>query len=251
MPSEDLSEIDGNTVLSGVESNICNTTEKISTSVNFTNETSEDYCGTYSTCQSEPIKNEANKGPSNFNRSPAKLGSSYPDFGILGPDDFESDPNDDFTDDLQGDMFLSAAFDHEHTSFSTSTTFLSESVNNYDKRSLPENDVSSLCADNWLNDDLGDDVDDPWECQEVASASPTQLRTSIKTIYDHGAEFAGKTYDFSDRVNIAFKNVFGLKRWRKNQQEAINASLLKLDCFILMPTGGGKSLCYQLPALIE
>lgn len=62
--------------------------------------------------------------------------------------------------------------------------------------------------------------------------------------------FAGP-YPHDFKVEDTFHQVFGLKRFRQNQREAVNAALLGHDCFILMPTGGGKSICYQLPACVS
>jgi ATP-dependent DNA helicase RecQ len=45
------------------------------------------------------------------------------------------------------------------------------------------------------------------------------------------------------------KNIFGYDKFRGQQQEIIEHVISGKSCFVMMPTGGGKSLCYQVPAL--
>jgi ATP-dependent DNA helicase RecQ len=52
-------------------------------------------------------------------------------------------------------------------------------------------------------------------------------------------------------LTAALKRFFGFDRFRPGQQAIMHAALARRDVLALMPTGGGKSLCFQLPALLQ
>ena len=59
------------------------------------------------------------------------------------------------------------------------------------------------------------------------------------------------TFVWSSKVQQVLENSFKLSKFRPMQSSCINATLSKHDVILVMPTGGGKSLCYQLPAIID
>src|SRR4051812_22120785 len=52
-------------------------------------------------------------------------------------------------------------------------------------------------------------------------------------------------------LDLHLKRVFGYSTFRPLQREICEATLASRDVFALLPTGGGKSLCFQLPALLR
>ena len=55
----------------------------------------------------------------------------------------------------------------------------------------------------------------------------------------------------TETLHKKLKEIFGYNNFRGDQEEIINNLLLGNDSMVIMPTGGGKSMCYQLPALIS
>jgi len=52
-------------------------------------------------------------------------------------------------------------------------------------------------------------------------------------------------------IYAGLEKYFGFREFKGTQEQAINSLLSGKDTFVIMPTGGGKSLCYQLPALLQ
>ena len=57
--------------------------------------------------------------------------------------------------------------------------------------------------------------------------------------------------DLAARTFALLNSVFGLPGFRGAQEEIVAHVASGGDCLVLMPTGGGKSLCYQLPSLLR
>ena len=63
--------------------------------------------------------------------------------------------------------------------------------------------------------------------------------------------WSANNFPWSERVGTAKEDIFKIKKFRPLQMECINATMSGTDCILIMPTGGGKSLCFQLPAVIS
>ena len=62
---------------------------------------------------------------------------------------------------------------------------------------------------------------------------------------------SSENFPWSQEVNHLLRTTFRIERFRDHQKEIINSTLQGEDVFVIMRTGGGKSLTYQLPALLE
>ena len=64
-------------------------------------------------------------------------------------------------------------------------------------------------------------------------------------------DWSNQKFHWDDNVKETLQNVFQIRNFRQLQRETVNATLSKKDCILIMPTGGGKSLCFQLPAVVS
>ncbi|KAH9755472.1 ATP-dependent DNA helicase q5 [Citrus sinensis] len=83
-----------------------------------------------------------------------------------------------------------------------------------------------------------------------ASSVSNKKRSSLISDNEHGT-LSFEELQALDDMEFANVVIFGNRAFRPLQHQACKASVAKQDCFVLLPTGGGKSLCYQLPATLK
>ena len=76
-----------------------------------------------------------------------------------------------------------------------------------------------------------------------------QAEAHTKAFGDDGVAVSAMPID--ERALAMLQRTFGYTSYRPLQRDIVTAVLHGRDVFVLMPTGGGKSLCYQLPALVH
>ncbi|GAA5960439.1 hypothetical protein JCM3765_007514 [Sporobolomyces pararoseus] len=81
------------------------------------------------------------------------------------------------------------------------------------------------------------------------SASTSKAESSTRP--QNAVDFTKSSFEWSQEAKELARDIWGVKDWRHCQEAAINASMAGRDVVTVMPTGGGKSLIYQIPALIS
>ena len=92
------------------------------------------------------------------------------------------------------------------------------------------------------------------DMREKRDMLQTQLHSldddHVESTHQQSVDWETGHFPWTDDIHSTLPSKFHLNTFRPLQLSCINATLSKHDVILIMPTGGGKSLCYQLPAVV-
>lgn len=78
-----------------------------------------------------------------------------------------------------------------------------------------------------------------------------ERRAAVRRAADAAFDWGGRTFAWDAPLARALEDVFHIKAFRPLQRESLNATLMRRDVYAILPTGAGKSLIYQLAAVVD
>jgi len=190
---------------------------------------------------SSPIRNKPQSDPPAFSAVVTKTGSST----FPGPRK-DQDKMYDVPDTAELQEFASEFDEFEINGHASGFTTLANRGENENFR----NALPSEYRDSHSEFNYESNFDTPGLVQKSVEQTFRDTFSPTKTDEAHLREWKREGFPWSRALKKQNRRIFGNPGFRKNQQEIMNATMSRRDCFVLMPTGGGKSLCYQLPACL-
>ncbi|KAH8741199.1 hypothetical protein FG386_000106 [Cryptosporidium ryanae] len=106
-----------------------------------------------------------------------------------------------------------------------------------------------------IGDDYGNDLSDKRSVTNDVCVLSEMVQSTNKLkavrLNEKNENWEKNDFPWSEELVRLNKQVFGNNDFRANQRQIMNAVISQRDVFVMMPTGGGKSLCFQLPGILK